>query len=237
MIRTKPVGRNAPAMKYDVLTALGAHALAVAGADKSMHKRCLRLMTLITARYNWRNEELVVGRREMARLWCVDERTVKREMARLKEHGWIEIKRPGVRGRITAYRLCLAQILEDTAPAWSNVGEDFVERMSEGNQQAGNRAGDGTVVAFPGNTRPQPPDVSTGDEWAICSGLLFSEDASLHAAWFAALTRKGRAGDRLQLHAPSRFHASYVQTHLAERLLTVARRVDPTLRAVEVLHD
>ncbi|SFD17230.1 hypothetical protein [Tropicimonas isoalkanivorans] len=235
MIQTKPVGRNASAMKYDILTALGAHALAAGPGDRSQQKRSLRLLTLITARYNWRTEELVVGRREMARLWCVDERTVKRELARLKALGWIAVKRPAARGRITVYQLCLERILADTAPAWANVGEDFAVRM--GAAETGEApAGQGTIVAFPGATRPKPPDVSSDDEWALASGLLYAEDANLHAAWFAALTRAARTGDRLLLHAPSRFHASYVQGHLNGRLLSAVRQVDASVSSITVTH-
>jgi len=45
----------------------------------------LRLISVVTARYNWRNDELSIGQRDMARLWAVNERTVKREMKRLTE--------------------------------------------------------------------------------------------------------------------------------------------------------
>lgn len=233
MIQTKPVGRNAPAMKYDILTALGAHALA-AGRDKALQKSCLRLLTLVTARYNWRSGELTVGRPEMARLWCVDERTVKRELARLKALGWIEVRRPGARGRLTAYGLCFERILETTQPAWDNVGADYVARMSAGQ---GEEPGDGKVVAFPGKSMPQAPDPSSGDEWALASGLLFSENPGEHASWFAPLRRVQRIGDRLLLRAPSRFHANYVQTHLADHILAAVNRVDESIGVVAVVHD
>ena len=91
----RPVGRGASARKYDILTALGAFALA---QGKHEQRRVLRLMTLITARYNWARDELAVGQRESARLWAVDERTVKREMARLKAAGWLVVKRQGAFG-------------------------------------------------------------------------------------------------------------------------------------------
>ncbi|MEM8626012.1 MAG: hypothetical protein AAGG47_21200 [Pseudomonadota bacterium] len=55
-------------MKYDLLTALGAFAL---GTDKHTQRRVLRLMTLATAHYNWAQDEVTVGRVEMARLWGV----------------------------------------------------------------------------------------------------------------------------------------------------------------------
>jgi hypothetical protein len=75
------VGRNAAAHKYDILTAIGTYALS---KGKHEQRLVLRLITLITARYNWGRDELAVGQREIARLWSVDERTVKREMAKLR---------------------------------------------------------------------------------------------------------------------------------------------------------
>lgn len=87
----KPVGRNAPAIKYDILSALTVHALS---GDKHRQRSILRVIALITTRYNWRSNELSIGREEIARLWSVNERTVKREMAKLRTMGWITVKRP-----------------------------------------------------------------------------------------------------------------------------------------------
>jgi hypothetical protein len=42
----QPAGRNASALKYDILTALGAHALS---QSKAPQKLCLRIMTLVRA--------------------------------------------------------------------------------------------------------------------------------------------------------------------------------------------
>ncbi len=77
----RPVGREAAAKKYDILSAMTDHALA---GDQHRQRLVLRLMSLITTRYNWQRNELTMGQKEIARLWCVDERTVKRDMARLR---------------------------------------------------------------------------------------------------------------------------------------------------------
>ena len=45
----RPVGREAASRKYDVLSALMAHALA---GDKHRQRLVLRLMAVITTRYN-----------------------------------------------------------------------------------------------------------------------------------------------------------------------------------------
>ena len=84
----RPTGRGASSRKYDILTALSAFALR---GSKHEQRRVLRFMLLITARYNWRRDRLSVGQREIAMMWSCDERTVKREMARLKALGWLKV--------------------------------------------------------------------------------------------------------------------------------------------------
>ncbi len=89
-------GPEAGSLKYDILTALtllGLHGTAT--EQTSM----MRLIALITARYNWRANELTVGQRDIARMWAVNERTVKREMKRLTDAQILVCKRSGVRGR------------------------------------------------------------------------------------------------------------------------------------------
>lgn len=76
----RPAGPEGASRKYGLLTALAVQALA---GDKP--RLVLRLMALVTARYNWQRDELAVGQAEIARLWAVDDRTVKRDMARLQQ--------------------------------------------------------------------------------------------------------------------------------------------------------
>lgn len=225
MLSTRPVGRGASARKYDLLTALGAFALSQGKYDQ---RRALRLMTLITARYNWARDELAVGQREIARLWSVDERTVKREMALLRARGWLIVKRQGARGRVTQYGLGLDQLLSDTAATWSCVGSDFELRMGQEDPPA-------QVVPLPLRGAVSPPDVSTGTEWALAQALLHAEDPSTYASWIAALTRAERAGGRLSLRAPSRFHAAYVQSHLERRVLAACQEVDAEVSEIRIV--
>lgn len=224
----KPVGRMASARKYDLLTAMGAFALA---RGKGEQRMTLRLITLVTARYNWARDELAVGQREIARLWSVDERTVKREMARLRACGWLRVRRQGARGRVTEYSLDIARILEDTQDNWASIGPDFVHRLG-----AEEDTGPDNVVPMPlrkGAIVP-PPDLSSGTEWALAQGVLHSEDPAIYQTWFAGLTRLRRDGARLVLSAPSRFHGSYVETHLAARLIAACRAVDAEVGEVVV---
>lgn len=227
MLSTKPVGRGASARKYDLLTAMGAFALAQGKHDQ---RRVLRLMTLITARYNWARDELAVGQREIAQLWSVDERTVKREMAQLRARDWLVVKRQGARGRVTQYSLNIEAILDHTQPYWTAVGSDFELRMGAPETETPK------VVALQINTGSVPaPDLSSGSEWVLAQALLHAEDAGTYASWLAALTRVERAGGRISLRAPSRFHAAYVQSHLARRVLAALQEIDTEVAEVRIV--
>ena len=177
----RPVGRGAAARKYDILTAMGAHALA---QGKGPQRLILRLMTLITARYNWTRDELAVGQREIARLWDCDERTVKREMAKLRAMGWLEVRRQGARGRVGEYALGVERILADTKPRWEAVGPDFALRMGEAPAEP-------DVVALPVRGAVPAPDISGGTEWALAQALLHAEDAGVYGAWLQAPAAAG----------------------------------------------
>lgn len=226
MLARRPAGRNASALKYDILTALGAYALA---EGKPAEKLVLRFLTLITARYNWQRDELAVGQREIARLWHVDERTVKREMAKLRGRGWLVVKRQGARGRVSEYGIDMDRLLSDTQPSWSAVGPDFEHRMQGAEEPAPN------VVPLRPGTTPPAPDVSDGSEWSLAKAVLHAEDPANYASWIQGLARDSRAGGRLTLKAPSRFHANYVAAHLTQRLLAACRDVDPDVSAVVVV--
>lgn len=226
MLASKPAGRNASVIKYDILTALGTHALSL---DKGKQRLVLRFMTLVTARYNWTRDELAVGQREIARMWHVDERTVKREMAKLRALAWLVVKRQGSRGRVSEYGIDLERILSDTQPIWAAVGPDFEHRLSTGDSPPSN------VVPLPVSTTAPAPDLSDGAEWSLVKGMLHAEDPANYASWIQSLTRQGRAGGRLTLMAPSRFHATYVMSHLAPRLLAACRDVDPDVTDIIVI--
>lgn len=218
----RPVGREAAARKYDLLSALTAHALA---SDGHRQRLVLRLIALITSRYNWQRDELCVGQREIARLWCVDERTVKRDMARLREMGWVTVKRQGARGRVSVLGLDLERMLLDSRGSWANVGEDFVARLS------------GQEAQVPtANVVPFRRQEEGGHVWARIRAQLSAEDPALFEAWIApleAVAPDGQGGC-LELRAPTRFHATYVRTHLMARLRVALRRAEPSLSVLRI---
>ena len=221
----RPVGREAASRKYDILSALMAFALS---QDKHVQRLVLRVMALITTRYNWQRDELTMGQGEIARLWSVDERTVKREMARLRAQGWLVLKRQGARGRVSVYGMDLNRMLEDTRPAWPLIGEDFVARLDP--QPVGQ--GDSNVVPL---RAPVATPVADGSAWSAAQAWLCQDDAAIYGAWFHALTDAGQEAGCQILAAPTRFHATYVATNLKERVLAALCRHDPSLREVRII--
>ncbi|NVO56681.1 hypothetical protein HW561_12890 [Rhodobacteraceae bacterium B1Z28] len=215
----KPVGRNAPALKYDILSALAVHALS---GDKHRQRSILRIIALITTRYNWRNNELSIGREEIARLWSVNERTVKREMAKFRATGWVTVKRPAARGRVAVYELDLKQIMIDTAEIWPVIGTDFQARMIEEPEAETN------IVPF--KVKLTPPDATETDVWTQVQSILHGRDPELWASWFQHLSEADRAGGMVTLIAPSRFMADYIAQKWSGRLLAAYSRVDPEIR-------
>lgn len=229
MQRARPIGRGASARKYDILTALGAFALTGSQHDQ---KRVLRLMLLITGRYNWQRDRLAVGQREIAAMWNCDERTVKREMSRFRSMGWLIVVRQGARGRVTEYSLDFTELLKSTETAWSNVGPDFVARLST--EQGASEPT--TVVPLPVRGKAPIPPTEGRTEWDLVKLQLHSEDEAAYAAWIHALVREGRAGGILTLRAPSRFHASYVTTHLITKLVSACQRIDDEIDSISVIN-
>jgi hypothetical protein len=232
MFAKKLVGPEGASQKYDILTALGSFALA---GPPGTQRLVLRFITLVTARYNWRLEQLSVGQREIARLWSVDERTVKREMAKLRELGWIVLETPARRGRVACYGLDLPAIREATRGAWERVGGDFEARMGGVAPPS-----DDTVVPFP---RPEGaraeravPEfaAASDDAWIAISVGLRAEDPAIYANWFEGLRFESGAEGALVLVAPSAFHANYIRTHFADRLLRATRSA-PNVRSVSIV--
>lgn len=219
MLSSKVAGRYASAQKYDILTALGTFALSGTKHDQRLG---LRFITLITARYNWTRNELSVGQREIAQMWSVDERTVKREMAKLRVLGWLTVIRQGARGRVTRYAIDFDAISQATKTTWTKVGPDYEQRMT------GTPAPD-NVVPLKARSVVPAPDMTGGSEWAIVQAILHKDDPALYASWFHALRQINRAGGCLTLQAPSQFHSTYVRSNLYEKLLSVCLSVDDTI--------
>lgn len=213
----KLTGPGAGSEKYDVLTAL-----AVAGLSGSPQQQStmMRLIALVTARYNWSSDELSVGQREMAAMWSVDERTVKREIKRMTTAELLLQKRAGVRGRVAVYRLNLAQVYKLSEPVWRKVGPDFADRMDQRSPKA--VAQTEKVVRVDFQARGPHRDLPMG-AWAQVLQRLDAESPTSVAAWFSKLRVVAQSEDRLSLQASTKFIAQYVQTHLLMMLSAAIR--------------
>ena len=230
-------GPDAGVRKYDVLTALAVAGLA---GSASFATSMLRLIALVTARYNWRHDELSIGHAELARMWSVDPRTVKREIRRLRDHGVLILKRPGVRGRVASYRLDHTRIDALSTQVWKLVGPDYEDRMRARSGPEPGTTPEPNVVPFPNQTAlpsPPPAEAMPPSPWGRVRAHLVAEDAARFAAWFAVLKAEPSDDATLILRAPSRFHANYVRTHLLGILHGAAGATVPAIRTILIRHD
>ena len=220
-------GPGAASAKYDVLSAL----LVLATQGEGVEARlALRLSLLITARYNWRKGSFAVGQKELARMWGVTERTVKREMAELRGRGWITVDIPAARGRVASYKIDFTTVLRATAPFWEAVGPDFAARVAGAPEPAEEAASN--VVPLP--NRSVPLSNQHVPEWRAISARLKEQDPKIYNAWFAQLNAVDCDGEVLSLVAPSRFVSDYVRTHFLSRLMTAALAEGCNLEKIKI---
>ena len=217
-------GPSAGAAKYDVLTAL----LVMASQGETVEARlALRLSLLITARFNWRKGMFAVGQKELARMWGVTERTVKREIAEMRARGWIEVSLPAARGRVAEHRIMFESVLGETMPYWTAVGTDFAARLTgaPATEEPSN------VVPLHRDATPLPE----GGLWGAVAARLREQDSAVYEAWFAQLVFVDLAQGVLALLAPSKFLADYVGTHYQGHVLAAALAEDRSIRDVKLL--
>lgn len=209
-------GPGAGVVKYDLVTSLSVAGL---NGPPVLQTSMMRLISLITARYNWTQDELCVGQREMARMWSVNERTVKREVKRLTEAGLLICKRAGVKGRVATYRLNIQRIVEMSEPCWALVGPDFEARM-----QARHGSTSIKVVALK-DYATSPVKTSDADTpWERTLQRLSETDPSVFQSWFAKVGFCSFDAGTLQLTVPTRFSERYIATHLMGPLTGAAEQ-------------
>lgn len=212
----KLTGSKAGSHKYDLLTAItvvGLH------GNPGFQTSMLRLTALITARYNWRLDEFSVGQRDMARMWCVNERTVKREIKRLLEAQIITCKRQGVRGRVGAYKLNFNEIYRRSRSIWTAVGPDFDERMQTNLPQINSTV---VTVNFAKDEFSKDRSVQGRGEWRHVLQRLKAAEPEVYSNWYSQLLLVALEESTLTIKAPSRFIARYVQTNLDKSLVNAA---------------
>lgn len=209
-------GPGAGSLKYDVLTALCVSGLHGCTAQQvSMTRLC----SLITARYNWKLDHFCVGQPEMARMWHVTERTVKREIKRWCDERLLICVRKGVRGRVGAYRLNLPEVFEKSRCVWTAVGTDFAERMEEMDPS---RATSVVKVDFVKAGQDVAP-VDDGTSWYAVSERLKALYPEKHRNWFAPLRFVSDEGGKYILAARSGFVVRYLETHFSAVMTEAVR--------------
>lgn len=174
----------------------------------------LRLIALITARYNWQQDEVSVGQAELARLWAVNERTVKREVKRLIDYGLLIRVRAGVRGRVAAYRLDPTAMRVMSRDVWAKVGTDFEDRMRD--RILPDAAGDKVLRVNFG--APRGLDAPVSDNWQSVLLRLERDDPAHVTNWYSHLRYVGHSADHVSIEAASRFVATYIEQHLHDAL-------------------
>lgn len=219
-------GPEAGVLKYDILTALSVAGL---NGSQTFQTSMMRLIALVTARYNWRNDEFCVGQRDMARMWSVNERTVKREIKRLRDADLIVCKRNGVRGRVGAYGLNYREIAAVTQPCWPLVGPDFDRRMRDRYYTS-----EVTVVQMSAYTQNDASETQreAPGTWQRVLSELATEHPNLVEAWFSRLEFLEFAQGTLRLKAPSQFFQRYLETH---HLTTLLAAVENELGPVDLV--
>jgi hypothetical protein len=206
---SRMTGPGSGVHKYDILTAVAIGGL---HGTPTHQVSSLRLIALITARYNWARNELSIGQVEMARLWGVTERTAKREVKRLTGMGLLEVRRAGVRGRVASYRLNLSALETLSRPVWGCVGADF-EQRAEG--LMAQPSAPGTVVKVDFSGPPRPPETTGGDpRWDAVLRYLAQDQPDAFANWYRRLSLAGAGEGGIEITAPNAFVLSYVTTHL-----------------------
>lgn len=203
-------GPNAGVLKYDLLTALSVAGLhGTVGFQISLS----RLICLVTARYNWKLDEFCVGQKDMARMWNVNERTVKREVKRWLETKLVICKRQGVRGRVGAYRLNYLEIYRISEPHWTAVGSDFVERMSE--KIPRNEVQDKIIKVNFATQAGQPQPFSVKGSWKSVGARIQKLHPEQFQSWIASLEFISENSDSYTLRAKNQFMVKYLETHLS----------------------
>jgi DNA-binding transcriptional ArsR family regulator len=221
-MRTGPsriTGPGAAARKYDLLTAL-----AVAGLRESVIPAvlALRLIALITARYDWMRDAVSIGHDELARLWGVSLRTVARDLDRLRRMGLLQVTAPARRGRVAVYRLDHTALDHMLRPVMPTLPPGQAARLR---------------AEYEGSNAPEPevsPNETNSGWWAIRATLDGRLPAAALTRWIDELRCEDTADGVLRLRAPSSFHADYATRTYGDALRRAAIAVNPELRRVEI---
>jgi hypothetical protein len=228
-IATSP-GHGVPASrKYDLLTAIALGGLSGGAMRETL---ALRLIALITARYDWARDQVTIGQAELQRLWAVSRRTVIRDLAELRRIGALTLIDAGRRGRVARYRLCHDRLAAMLAPSASRAGNALEARLRapEPEQDPG-QGGDMTAAQRDAAEIASAPCAGEARWMDVRDRVAGEIGAAAATRWLAPLRAAACDEQGLRLTAPTRFHADYVarvhgwRIETAASVLAGARRV------------
>lgn len=227
----RATGPGASALKYDILTALSLLGLHGSKRDQIAMPR---LIALVTARYDWRQDRLSTGQSDMARMWGVTPRTVKREIKHWLEQGYLICVRPGVKGRVAQYRLNVLRVANLTEAHWPLVGSDYAARMAR--YVPVSDAPNVVTVNFDARSKSvdtTEPHPRGKNRWDAVQARLAQLHPELTRHWLSKLRMKDDDGRRIMLTAPTPFATRYIETHLMRHLAeAVEAEIGPMRRIV-----
>lgn len=220
------------ALKHALLAEIGRKAC---GWKVLGQRTGLRLMTLVAARYDWDADHLDCGLREIATLWQVDERTVKRELAKLRALGWISLKRPAARGRNAVHQLEASAIL-----GIEEQPETAIETVEATMQDTPNAPIEAATI----EEAPREASIEEGAEvipfrsgqaiWRCLMNEMAQAHPGLHDSWLVDLEARRDHDGTWVLGATSRFRAAYMTSHHLGLIRTRLQRHDPLLQGIEI---
>lgn len=227
--------------KYDILSALAVAALSQRDRTRIEY---MRLIALLTARYDWRRSEVSIGHAQLAELWSIDVRSVKRQIARFVETGLMTKKRTGVRGRVSVYKINLQAIAVHTRPAFNVIGPDFEERIAQFLGETVGSDGEHVLQKSAANCAPRDRENASnesnqiGTATTVIDTLCEILPRPSFERWFSRATLNLRTEGIVEIQFPTQFHTDYAERTFEHALTEAVQRChgrDCRWRAVTVM--
>lgn len=220
-------------LKYDILSALAVAALSQKDRTRIDY---FRLIALITSRYDWLRGEVSIGHSQLAELWSIDVRSVKRQVAYYADAGLMRKSRVGVRGRVTVYEIDLLKLIATTRPTLAKIGPDLEERLDQfygaavQPESAQDCADTKTLAEI---NRDRVSETSSDGALLRTANVLGREDARILSAlrcalspsaferWFRDVTIRKASSGAIEFLFPTKFTADYVERTFEKQLTAV----------------
>jgi hypothetical protein len=178
---------------------------------------------------------------QLALLWSVDLRRVKRIITELREIGILAVKRAGRKGLVTVYSLDLARIAEITRPFWHVLGADIAARLdavfpTERATVEATEEAQSTIELSAERGRIQSNIVKIEDARRqrvdpVRQAIAREMEPPAFDRWIRPLGHE-RRNDSFVFTASSSFMASYVERQFGHKIERAIRQLFPEIRRV-----